>query len=80
MGMNLTLDIDYEFADRITVTNLKDSYERIGNEIRDLEAIEKRESWQEEDYQYALKNRKAIKRVLEYFMIHDEARDYFDAQ
>jgi len=77
MAMNLTLDIDYEMADKITLINLKDSYERIGNEIRDLEAIGRLESWQQEDYEYAKKNRKAIKRVLRYFMNHTDAREYF---
>ena len=78
MALALNLEIDYEFADKITVINLKDSYERIGREITDLEAIKNRETWHEEDYQYALKNRKAIKKVLRYFMTHTEAREYFN--
>lgn len=77
MAMNLSLDIDYELADRITVANLKASYEMIGREIDDLERIE-RQPYQEEDYQYALKNRKAIKKVLRYFMLHSEAENYFN--
>ena len=80
MGMNLSLDIDYELADRITVVNLKDCYDRIGNELRDLESIEKRESWQEEDMQHAIVNRKALKEVLSYFMTHLEAKEYFNGE
>lgn len=75
--MNLKLDIDYNLADRITVANLKASYEMIGREINELESIE-RKPYQDEDYQYALKNRKAIKKVLRYFMSHSEAENYFN--
>ena len=78
MAMNLTLDIDYEMADRITVANLKDCYERIGNELRDLAAIEKLQSWQEEDMKDALANRDALKNVLHYFMTSEEAKEYFN--
>ena len=77
MALNLTLDIDFEFADKITVTNLKDSYERIGNELRDLEALDKLQPWQQEDYEHAKKNRKAIKKVLRYFMNQTEAKEFF---
>ena len=80
MALNLTLDIDFELADKITVTNLKDSYERIGNEIRDLESQDKLQPWQQEDYDYAKKNRKAIKKVLRYFMNQTEAKEYFNEQ
>ena len=75
MAMNLTLDIDYEMADKITVANLKDCYERIGNELRDLAAIEKLQSWQEEDMKDALANRDALKNVLHYFMTQEEAKE-----
>jgi hypothetical protein len=80
MALNLTLDIDFEFADKITVTNLKDSYERIQDEIRELEARDNLQPWQKEDYESAKKNRKAIKKVLRYFMNHTEAQEYFNEQ
>ena len=78
MAMNLTLDIDYEMADKITVANLKDCYERIGNELRDLAAIEKLQPYQEEDMEDAISNRVAIRKVLSYFMTHEEAKEYFN--
>lgn len=78
MGMNLTLDIDFEFADKITVANLKDCYERLGNEIRDVKAIENKERWHIEDLEDFKKNRKAIKKVLRYFMTQAEAKEYFN--
>jgi hypothetical protein len=62
------------------LVNLKDCYDRIGNELRDLESIEKRESWQEEDMQHAIVNRKALKEVLSYFMTHLEAKEYFNGE
>ena len=77
MGMNLSLEIDFEMADKITVANLKDCYERIGNELRDLAAIEKLQPYQEEDMEDAISNRVAIRKVLSYFMTHDEAKEYF---
>ena len=33
MAMNLTIDIDYEFADKVTLANLKAAYEMVGREI-----------------------------------------------
>jgi hypothetical protein len=75
--MNLSLEIDFEMADKITVANLKDCYERIGNELRDLAAIEKLQPYQEEDMEDAISNRVAIRKVLSYFMTHDEAKEYF---
>jgi hypothetical protein len=80
MGMNLSLDIDYELADRITVVNLKDCYERIGNELRDLAAIEKIQPYQVEDMEHAIANRVAIRKVLCYFMTHLEAEEYFNGK
>ena len=79
MGMNLSLEIDYEMADKITVANLKDCYERIGNELRDLAAVEKLQPYQEEDMEDAIANRVAIRKVLSYFMTHEEAKEYFSA-
>jgi len=80
MGMNLNLEIDYEMADKITVANLKDCYERIGNELRDLAAIEKLQPHHEEDMEDAITNRVAIRKVLQYFMTATEAKEYFDEQ
>lgn len=78
MALNLKLDIDFELADKITVENLKDSYQRLGKDIERLEEIISRESWQNEDYEAFKKHRKAIKKVLKYFMTHKEAEDYFN--
>ena len=80
MAMNLSLDIDYELADKITVLNLKDCYQRLGNEIRDVKAIENKEKWHLEDLEDFKKNRKAIKKVIRYFMTHQEAKEYFNEQ
>ena len=80
MGMNLTLDIDFELADKITLANLKDSYVRIGKEIADVKAIEKKERWHLEDLEDFKRNRKAIKKVIRYFMTHQEAQEFFREQ
>ena len=80
MALNLSLDIDFELADKITLANLKDSYERIGKEIEDVEAIENKERWHKEDLEDFKKNRKAIKKVIRYFMTHHEAQEYFNEQ
>ena len=80
MGMNLTLDIDFELADKITLANLKDSYVRIGKEIADVKAIEKKERWHLEDLEDFKRNRKAIKKVIRYFMTDQEAQEFFREQ
>ena len=80
MAMNLSLEIDYEFADKITVLNLKDCYERLGNEIKDVKAIENKEKWHLEDLEDFKKNRKAIKKTLRYFLTAQEAKEFFDAK
>ena len=77
MAMHLSLDIDYEIADKITVLNLKDCYERLGNEIRDVKAIENKEKWHLEDLEDFKRNRKAIKKTLRYFLTAQEAREFF---
>ena len=78
MGTNLSLEIDYEFADRITVANLKDCYQRLGNDIRDVKAIENKEKWHLEDLEDFKKNRKAIKKTLRYFLTAQQAKEFFD--
>ena len=78
MAMNLSLEIDYEFADKITVLNLKDCYERLGNEIKDVKAIENKEKWHLEDLEDFKKNRKAIKKTLRYFLTAQEAKEFFN--
>lgn len=80
MAMNLTLDIDYELADQITVANLKDCYQRLGNEIKDVKAIENKERWHLEDLEDFKRTRKAIKKTLRYFLTAKEAQEFFDAK
>ena len=80
MALNLSLDIDFDLADKITVENLKDSYRRLGEDIERLEALGITESWEQEDYEHFKKHRKAIKKVLKYFMVHTEAEEFFNEQ
>ena len=80
MGMNLNLEIDFELADKITLANLKDSYVRIGKEIADVKAIENKERWHLEDLEDFKRNRKAIKKVIRYFMTDQEAQEFFREQ
>jgi hypothetical protein len=80
MGMNLTLDIDFEFADKITVANLKDCYERTCKDVVELEAITNKETWQEEDLEAAKEYRILFKQVLGYFMTQAERKEYFDGK
>lgn len=77
MALNLSLDIDFDLADKITVENLKDSYRRLGEDIERLEELGVRESWQQEDYEHFKKYRKAIKKVLRYFMTNTDAEEFF---
>jgi len=80
MALNLTLDVDFDLADRITIANLQDVYEATLRELEALEELKKKkklEEWQEVDYERAKGHRKHIKKVLRYFMTHEAAREYF---
>lgn len=80
MATNLTLDIDYEMADKITVENLKDTYENLCCDIWRLNSMDSLESHQQEDLRDFKRNRKAIKKTLKYFMSHTEAKEYFNGR
>jgi hypothetical protein len=81
MSLNFSLDLDHEMADKITVENLKDSYIRIHEDIESLlDDLDTLEEFQLKDLRDYKKNRKAIKRVLKYFMTYEEASEFFDEQ
>lgn len=83
MALALNLDIDFELADRITVANLQESYRSLTQEISNMEVMmktQKLKGYEYQDYEDAKKNRKAIKKVLRYFMVHNEAEEFFNAE
>jgi hypothetical protein len=81
MSLNFSLDLDHEMADKITVENLKDSYIRIHEDIESLlDDLDTLEGFQLQDLKDYKKNRKAIKKVLKYFMTYEEASEFFDEQ
>ena len=81
MSLNFSLDLDHEMADKITVENLKDSYIRIQKDIENLlDDLDILEGFQLQDLKDYKKNRKAIKKILKYFMTYEEAEDFFNEQ
>lgn len=83
MALALNLDIDFELADKITVANLQESYRSLSQEISNMEIMmktQKLQGYEYQDYEDAKKNRKAIKKVLRYFMVYNEAEEFFNAE
>lgn len=81
MSLDFSINIDLETADKITSENLKDSYIRICEDIASLEYhYDDLEPFQLQDLKDYKKNRKAIKKVLRYFMTFEESREFFDAK
>lgn len=68
MSKKFTIELDYDFMDKIVVESLKDSADSLVNEISRLEAIESRKPFQEEDLQDSIRNLEHIKGALKYYM------------
>ena len=83
MALALNLDIDFELAAKITVANLQESYRSLSQEISNMEIMmktQKLQGYEYQDYEDAKKNHKAIKKVLRYFMVYNEAEEFFNAE
>jgi hypothetical protein len=79
--MPLTIEIDFELADKITIENLKEVYQGTLFEIKNLKAIKKErglEDYQKIDYAHSKQYRKHIGKVLRYFMTQEEAKKFFN--
>ena len=73
------IEVGYQIADKITLDTLKVAYGYFCDDIERLEG-EDLEDWQREDFEYAKKMRKALKKVISYYMTQSEQEDYFNAQ
>ena len=78
------IKIDYEMADKITLANLKESYESLNVSIGSLKlrikAGEYLERYEREDMRDFKRTRKAIKRTLMYYMDPMQQEEYFNAK
>ena len=73
------ITIDFETADRIVVESLKQDYRQVCENIRNIEKRMREENYGSHDrfdYKYDKKLRKAIKRVLSYYMTIEEVQKF----
>jgi hypothetical protein len=61
------LVLDFETADKLTVCNLKECYDRMIEECAQIEALEEIPGYKGQDLVYNKNMLKHIKAVLEYF-------------
>ena len=80
MALNMTIEVDFDLADKITIANLQEVYEGTLTEIKNLKALKKEhglKDYQKIDYARSKQHRKHIRKVLRYFMTHEDAKEYF---
>jgi len=81
MSQTLTINIDYQLSDKITLENLKQSYESNCESYAALKLRrkngEKLERYELEDMNDFKEMRKALKRVITYYMDPMQQEEYF---
>jgi len=84
MSLKMQIDIDYQLSDKITLENLKQSYESNCEAYAALKLRrkngEKLERYQLEDMNDFKEIRKALKRVITYYMDPMQQQEYFGAK
>ena len=84
MSQTLTINIDYQLSDKITLENLKQSYESNCESYAALKLRrkngEKLERYELEDMNDFKEIRKALKRVITYYMDPMQQEAYFGAK
>jgi len=84
MSQSLTIQIDYQLSDKITLENLKQSYESNCDSYRVLKDRvkngERLERYELEDMKDFKEIRKALKRVITYYMDPYQQEAYFGAK
>ena len=84
MSQTLTIQIDYQLSDKITLENLKQSYESNRDSYRALKARikdgETLKPYELEDMKDFKEIRKALKRVITYYMDPFQQEAYFGAK
>ena len=84
MSQTFTIQIDYQLSDKITLENLKQSYESNCESYAALKLRrkngEKLERYELEDMKDFKEMRKALKRVITYYMDPFQQEAYFGAK
>ena len=84
MSQTFTIQIDYQLSDKITLENLKQSYESNCDSYRALKARikdgETLKPYELEDMKDFKEMRKALKRVITYYMDPFQQEAYFGAK
>lgn len=77
----MKIEIDFEMKDKILVASLKEDYVFVKQNIQNLKALVKKDETPEYiklDYEYDKKLLKAIKRVLRYYMVHEDYKAFIE--
>ena len=84
MSQTLTIEIDYQLSDKITLENLKQSYESNCESYAALKLRykngEKLERYELEDMKDFKRIRAALKRIIMYYMDPFQQEQYFNAR
>jgi hypothetical protein len=75
------LEIDFESADKIVLAVLKEDYRMVRGNIMALDKLIKQDkvkSYVIEDLEYDKKLLKALKKVLAYYMVHEEYQKFIE--
>jgi hypothetical protein len=84
MSQTLTIQIDYQLSDKITLENLKQSYESNCESYAALKLRhkngEKLERYELQDMKDFKRIRAALKRIIKYYMDPFQQEQYFNAR
>lgn len=77
----MKIEIDFDMRDKIVLAALKEDYIFVKHNIQNLKALVKKDETPEyikRDYEYDKKLLKAIKRVLRYYMVHEDYKAFIE--
>jgi len=76
--MIYSIGIGFEEAQNLVLEVLKEDYISLTKEINDLLKINKLEPYQLDDLEHCEKTRKAMKKIIKYYSVPNEANEFFD--
>lgn len=72
----MKIEINQEQIDKIIVEELQESYRIMSNDMITISAMKKIPPHRQEDYDDQKKTRKAMKKVLSYYMVKEDFEDW----
>ena len=73
-----SIGIGFEEAQNLILEVLKEDYISLTQDINSLLRINNLETYQLEDLEHFEKTRKAMKKIIKYYSVPGEAKDFFD--